>query len=290
MIERLALGTVQFGMRYGIANRTGQIAHDEAAAILSYARNRGIDTLDTAITYGNSERCLGRIGVTEWRVVSKLPPLPPSTSDVDEWVCEEVAASLARLGIPHFHGLLLHRSLDLLGARGEALYRALRQLKQRGKVDKIGVSIYSPKELDALRGRYPLDLVQAPFNVMDRRLATSGWLGELHAAGTEIHARSAFLQGLLLMDRDKRPVNFQRWASLWERWHSWLRAHSLTPVEACTRFALSQPGIDRVIVGVDGLQQLRDIVAVAKDGDVLPPLDLMSEDEDLINPTRWTLH
>src|SRR4051812_7806276 len=90
VLNRLALGTVQFGSRYGIANRSGQTTRDEAAAILAAAYAAGIRTLDTAIAYGDSERLLGEIGVADWRVVSKLPALPPECSDIDAWVRESV--------------------------------------------------------------------------------------------------------------------------------------------------------------------------------------------------------
>lgn len=105
MIERLALGTVQFGLAYGVANRVGQPSEDSAAAIVAAARRAGIDTLDTAIAYGDSERRLGEIGVDGWRVVTKLPPMPAGTSDVGEWVRRSVDGSLARLGVTRAMGL-----------------------------------------------------------------------------------------------------------------------------------------------------------------------------------------
>ncbi len=211
MSNRLALGTVQFGLPYGIANQTGQISRDEAAAILNHAWAMGLDTLDTAIAYGGSEARLGEIGVKQWRVISKLPAVPESVTDVAAWVENSVNGSLERLNIPMLRGLLLHCSRQLLGVRGDTLYRALAAIKDEGKVEKIGVSIYGPEELDALWPHYQFDLVQAPFNVIDRRLATSGWLKRLHQAGIEVHVRSVFLQGLLLMDTANRPVSFNRW-------------------------------------------------------------------------------
>jgi hypothetical protein len=287
--NRIALGTVQFGLPYGIANRAGQVGRDEAAAILIHARSMGIDTLDTAIAYGESEQRLGEIGVGHWQVVSKLPPIPESCTDVASWVRDSVRGSLERLGIAKLHGLLLHRSHQLLGDRGPALYRALCGLKDRGQVEKIGVSIYDPDELEALWPHFQLDLVQAPLNIMDRRLATSGWLMRLHEAGTEVHVRSAFLQGLLLMNDANRPEKFRAWQPLWNQWHRWLDDEALTPLQACLGFVLSQPEIDRVVVGVDSLTQLQGILASVEHRTVIPPTLLMSSDPDLINPSRWSV-
>lgn len=287
MNNRLALGTVQFGMPYGIANKAGQVSREEAGAILDYAAAAGIDTLDTAIAYGQSEERLGEIGVKQWRIISKLPAMPEPCHDVSSWVQKSVSESLGRLGINRLGGLLLHRPQQLLGQNGHALYAALEDLKQRGIVEKIGISIYDPQELEALMPIYRFDLVQAPFNVLDRRLITSNWLARLKQAGTEVHVRSVFLQGLLLMDASNRPKRFQKWQKLWDIWHEWLTASQLSPLQASLGFALAQAEIDRVIVGVDTVHQLQDILAAAGGRAPMPPIELNCEDIDLINPSRW---
>jgi aryl-alcohol dehydrogenase-like predicted oxidoreductase len=156
-------------------------------------------------------------------------------------------------------------------------------------VDKIGVSIYNPHELEALTSRFRFDIVQAPFSVMDRRLATSGWLGRLHAAGTEVHVRSLFLQGLLLMHEAARPRYFDRWRPLFSEWQGWLDANALTALRACVGFALSHAEVDRAIVGVDSLEQLLALVAGASAPPVTVPNHLSSEDSALVNPSQWNL-
>lgn len=286
--NRLALGTVQLGLPYGIANRSGQVSANEASQILSVARAAGIDTLDTAIAYGESEIRLGSAGVSEWRIVSKLPAIPADCANVAQWTREHVQGSLQRLGVTRLHGLLLHRSQEWLGPHGAALYAEMRALKEEGMVASVGVSIYEPSELESLWGRHALDLVQAPFNIADRRLATSGWLARLHASGTEVHVRSAFLQGLLLMPPGERPAKFDRWNTFWSAWHSWLRVEGLSALEACIGFALSQAEIDRVVVGVEEAWQLREILDAAGRAGVVPPVSLAVEDPDLLNPSRWS--
>lgn len=284
---RLALGTVQFGLAYGIANESGQVSSAEAAEILDRAWAAGIGTLDTAIAYGESERRLGQIGVRQWRVISKLPAVPETCGDVDAWVRESVYGSLQRLGIPRLGGLMLHRSQQLDGVHGDALYKALAAVKERGEAEKIGVSIYGPEELDALVPRYQFDLVQAPFNVFDRRLVESGWLSRLRGAGTEVHVRSVFLQGLLLMDPASRPAAFDKWQALWKQWHRWLDDQALTPLQACLGYAMSQAGIDRVVVGVDSVMQLQEILSAVGARRVTAPRSLATDDIQLLNPSNW---
>ena len=288
--SRLALGTAQFGMSYGIANRSGQIGRAEAARILAHAREYGMDTLDTAAVYGDSEQILGEIGVTSWRIVSKVSALG-AAAEIERGVEKCVRASLARLGVSSLHGMLVHRCGDLAGPRGTALFEALQRLKALGLIERVGVSVYGPEDLDRVARRFPLDLVQAPFNVFDRRLQSSGWLRELKSAGVEIHTRSAFLQGLLLLASERRPARFAAWGELWNAWEQWVRSHGDDPASVCLGFVLGHPEIHRVVVGVDDDAQLAAIVRAAKSAPgEPPPLALSCSDVQLIDPSCWGSH
>ena len=285
--ERLALGTAQFGSSYGITNKAGQVARPEVTAILRSAREAGMDTLDTAAAYGASEGCLGSVGVADWRVVTKLPPnLDPSQNAAD-WVKTSFAASLARLRVPRVEALLVHRSHHLLGTQGKVVWREMQRLKDAGMAAKIGVSIYGPEELDDLWAVAKPDVVQAPFSVVDRRLLQSGWLSKLAKLGVEVHARSVFLQGLLLAHRDSRPGEFSRWKALWDRWDSWLLKKRMTATEAAVGYVMSMPEFERIVVGVESARQLGEIVAAARGRREDAPGELASVDEDLVNPSRW---
>ncbi|WP_153115182.1 aldo/keto reductase [Rhodocyclus tenuis] len=289
MPSRLALGTVQFGLDYGVANRDGRPALDEVARILEAAAESGIDTLDTAIAYGESEARLGAIGVAGWKIVTKLPAAPADCTDLAGWVVAEVEASLRRLRVDRVHAVLLHRPEQLLGTSGPELIVGLQRLKNDGLAAKTGVSIYAPDELDALFAMSKPDLVQSPLSLFDHRLLRSGWIERLGARGVEVHTRSAFLQGLLLLDASARPAYFNRWQPLWQAWDDWLRATRLSPLQACVRYALSVGGSDRVVVGVDSVAQLRQIVAASEEGAIPPPAWPDIDDADLLNPAHWKL-
>jgi aryl-alcohol dehydrogenase-like predicted oxidoreductase len=286
---KFALGTAQFGLNYGIANQQGQVSRDEVKAILDLARDCGMDTLDTAIAYGQSEQRLGEIGIENWQVVSKLPAVPEDCHDITNWVADAVNKSRQRLKVRSLYGLLLHRPQQLLEKDGDRLDNALQQLKQNGVVRKIGVSIYAPAELDTLFSRYQFDIVQAPFNIIDRRLIDSDWMSQLADQGTELHVRSVFLQGLLLVKPTDRPQKFTRWSVLWAKWDAWLKEVELTPLEACIGFVLSFKDIAKVIIGVDSLSHLREILMAAGSPMMHYPAELKSSDQDLLNPARWNL-
>ena len=285
--RRLALGTAQFGLDYGIANHAGQVRADEVAAILRSSTDAGLEMLDTAIAYGDSEARLGQMGVHDWQVVSKLAPLPDGTVDVRAWVNSAVMGSLARLKVATLSGLLFHQTSDLLGQQGDSLYAAVSALKSHGLVKKIGISIYQPDELTPICERMSFDIVQAPFNIFDRRLIDSGWMNRLHAMGVELHVRSVFMQGLLLIPAAQRPAKFQRWQPLWDEWARWLHLHQLTPLEACLRFVLAFSEPRRVIVGVDTSAQLAEILQAAQGALPLLSPALQSNDVDLLNPSNW---
>ncbi len=287
MVSRLALGTAQFGLNYGIANQVGQISRMEAGAMLEIAEKNEIDTLDTAIVYGESETCLGEIGTQGFRLISKLPGLPDGCSDVGAWLKQQVAASLSRLGLTSIYGLLLHRPEQLIGHNGEVLYSALQSLKDYGLVQKVGVSVYAPSELSALMAKFNFDLIQAPFNLIDRRIYESGWLDRLKDIGVEVHTRSVFLQGLLLMPQADIPIKFMPWRDLLQKWSQWQIANNISALQACLAFPLSFPQIDRVVVGADSVRQLAEIIQAAnvKINNTEPTLQC--DDEQLINPAMW---
>ncbi|MBI5447820.1 MAG: aldo/keto reductase [Gammaproteobacteria bacterium] len=288
-MNRIALGTAQFGQAYGVANHSGQLSLEEIAATLDFALLKGIDTLDTAIAYGDSEKRLGEAGVSAWKVITKLPAMPENCRDLVGFIKNEVTNSLNRLRISSIYGLLLHCPKQLLEKKGDLLYETLVNLKTEKWVNKIGISIYSPDELDKVCALYNFDIIQAPYNVIDQRIVTSGWLNRLKESNIEVHTRSMFLQGLLLMPINSRPKFFNRWDQLWNRWNTWLQEQNISPLQACLNMAISQPHIDRLLIGVDSLYQLQQILDNVGKCAAIPPDTLMSNDTDLINPSNWSL-
>ncbi len=287
-MNRLALGTVQFGLDYGIANQTGRPDNEEAGRILKVAKEAGINMLDTAIAYGESEQVLRKLGTRDFRIVTKPPSLPPDTTDIQTWIDEQIQVSMDRLGVQSVYGVLLHGSQDLLSHSGRQLATALNRLKTDGKTKKIGVSIYGPEDLERVTEVLNVDLIQAPLNLLDRRLEMSGWLKRLHETGVEIHARSAFLQGLLLMPRHEIPAKFERWSKIWDAWHHHLAESEITATANCLSYPLSLPEIDHVVVGVDSVKQLRALILDSQSEIKTTDWSFMrSDDEQLINPSRW---
>lgn len=287
---KLALGTVQFGLDYGIANTSGRTPVEEVERILDAARQAGMDTLDTAAAYGQSEQVLGQVGVSGWSVVSKVPPIPDDANDGRDWVLGHVRRSLDTLKVVRLDGLLLHRASDLLGPNGAGVRAGLREAREQGLVGKIGYSIYAPQSLRALTRIMQPDLVQAPFSVLDQRLASSGWLARLVDAGVEVHARSVFLQGLLLMEAGRRPAYFDRWRALWTRWDALVEAHGGSALSVCLGFAAAQTGLSRIVVGVEHQGHLQQLLSAWQSAaPVGMAHEVACEDPQLVEPVNWAV-
>lgn len=288
-MNKLALGTAQFGFDYGIANKFGKVNDRQADKILDLAIRNGIRILDTAIAYGESEKRLGKLGISDFNVVTKLPPIPDKDIDINTWVIDQLQSSLVRLRKESVKGLLLHRSQDLQGAHGSELIEALHEVKQQGLINQIGVSVYDPEELEKVTQVIEIDLVQAPLNVIDRRLETSGWLARLNKEGVEVHTRSVFLQGLLLMEQRHIPDKFTRWSDIWDKWQAKLQETGCSAYAASLSYPFSLPEVDKVIVGVDSakqLQMLLEVVKCEKDSNDWSFMETL--DPELINPSKWS--
>ena len=134
----IALGTVQFGLNYGIANRSGQIKIGEVKKIIDIATKNNIDTIDTAISYGESEKLLGNVGINDWKIITKLPIIPNGSVNTKKWVKKQISSSLSRLNITHLEGVLLHQTKQLLESGGSQVCSALQELKQDGVINKVG--------------------------------------------------------------------------------------------------------------------------------------------------------
>ena len=287
-MKKLCIGTAQFGLNYGISNQKGKVKVHEVKKILQLAKNSNIDTIDTAIVYGDSEKVIGDIGFKNFQIITKLPALHEDCEDIYSWVEKNVKLSLKRLKTSSLHGLLVHRTEDLLGNNGMKLINALKIIKKNGLVKKIGISIYDPSECEKVMKLTRMDIVQAPLNIIDRRLDYSGWLSRLHAEEVEIHTRSVFLQGLLLMPRNRIPNIFNEWSEVWDQWALKLKNNNLSALEACLSYPLSLPEIDKIIVGVENVNQLRDIIDKSKSKKIKNDFSFMiSNNQMLINPSNW---
>jgi aryl-alcohol dehydrogenase-like predicted oxidoreductase len=280
--SKLSLGTVQFGLDYGVTNQNGQVTIDTARNILNIAKQNNIRTLDTASLYGNSEQVLGEIGINDCRVITKTTFLK---NDINE-VIDNFYKSLEKLNRDKVEGLLIHNIGDIENHQFDTLFSKLSELKKEGLVEKIGFSTYTPEQIDFLLNAFDFDLIQVPFNVFDNRLIIGGQLKKLKSKDIEVHARSVFLQGLLL-DFDSLGGYFSNWEKKFDDYQKMVKDSGLSLLEYALNFSLNVEEIDKVLVGVNNKKQLIEIVEAShkKINNVLLPFAI--NDLNLINPSLW---
>lgn len=276
-MSKLVLGTVQFGCRYGI-NSAGRPDIEAVKEILRAASQGGIATLDTSSAYGNAEEVLGQcLEATGLRfdIVSKYPKGMAGVADVFE-------QSLKRLGSKELYGYLLHH-FDLF-LENRRLWHDFLELREKGKVRKIGFSLYNPEELELLlREKVDFDLIQLPRNIFDRRF--DPYMEELKSKGVEIHVRSTFLQGLFYMSRTNLPKKLEPLRKYLEELDAYSKENAASITELALGFNIQNPCIDGVLIGVDNASQLRGNLAA--DTAVKLELDIDVREKELLNPGNW---
>jgi aryl-alcohol dehydrogenase-like predicted oxidoreductase len=290
---KLGLGTAQLGLDYGIANVMGKPTPSEVKEILALASQSGVGVLDTATAYGSSEEIIGRSlpADHDFDIVTKTPSFGNETIGRAETVelRKSFAKSLERLVQPSVYGLLAHNAEDLLAKNGAWLYEAMCELKHQGMVEKIGVSVYDSEDIDRIADVYAIDLIQVPVNVLDQRLIMDRHLHQLQESGIEIHARSVFLQGLLLMPPRKTPAYFDPIRPLLERYHSAVLSAGLSALEAAISFVKSIDQVNCLLVGAESRSH---VVEIARAFNTIPahamdftPFAL--DNQSFLNPALW---
>ncbi len=295
-IKKMAIGTAQFGLDYGISNTGGKMPFPEAMRVLAEAEAFGIRLLDTAAAYGDSEEVLGccmKDGVNPFDIVTKI-----SIGKRENIGNEDITAildvifnrSMAKLGKNRIYGLLAHSPDDLTGPQGEVFWAWMENQKGCGRVEKTGASVYYPREAFEIMNKYPVDILQIPLSVFDQRMIVSGVIKEAKSRGIEIHCRSVFLQGLYFMDPRITGDHFEPVRPFLEEFSSAVSRSGYTMQEVLLGFALSVEGVDNVIVGVENSRQLVQIIEAA--GLTVEGFDWARwqlDDERFVVPSNWVL-
>ncbi len=287
-MSKLVLGTAQFGAGYGITNREGRISDDSVRAILDVADAAGLFLLDTAPDYGDAQERLGALAGTGRRpqYVSKFT-LPSSGSGPID-VAHLFSRSLDALRVPSLYGLLFHRVADLRDHRAADVWNGLREARNRGTLERIGVSIYDSDDLEIVaRDFTDLDIIQVPGNVVDRRLLDHPALETLHANGAEVHVRSAYLQGLLLAEPADLPEYFASLRPAVESIRERAISTETSPAAVCLSFLAGHPSVDRIVVGSTSAAELAATITAFDAAPSIAGLDVPPADAELLDPRTW---
>lgn len=286
MIMKLALGSAQFGMEYGINNLEGKIPEKEVKNILEFASKSGIDTIDTAYSYGDSERVIGNIISEEkldFKIVSKFPSSNENLTDIFN-------KTLSRLSIDKIYGYLFHSFSSFI--ENKKNFETLKVLKKEGKIEKIGFSLYYPNELEYLLStNIDFNIIQVPYSIFDQRF--SRYFEQLKYKQIEIHTRSVFLQGLVFKNPDDFKGNFKNIIPKLKAIKNIAHDLNINVSDVFLNFAILNPYIDKVVIGVDNIENLMSNIMSLKNIEKVNAayqnlICLYEEDESIILPFKWS--
>jgi aryl-alcohol dehydrogenase-like predicted oxidoreductase len=303
-VSKLTMGTAQLGQIYGIANKTGKPNKKDSLDIINYAVSKGINSLDTAPGYGESESVIGEFINEQKTSRAKLPiiitKIPSVNLDFDstarniyDYLKRQVMSSLYRLNVRSIDVYLLHNPDDMTSYKGEVV-SSLIKLKHEGLIKQIGVSIYHPDEVKQVISLGCFDAVQIPINILDHRLINSGLLNELSKHEIDIYARSIYLQGLIFLDPNELPQNLQKAArEPLKKLRKLSLEIGLSPSELSMLFVRDIPEIKKIVIGCETKKQVKSnlkLITLPKLTDnIIKQIHFLFNDvpEEIVNPNMW---
>jgi len=286
-MTKLCLGTVQFGMNYGIQGN-GQPSLSEALNILNTAYNSGINAYDTAAAYGTAEAVLKSF-LSQPHINRSAVKIISKTKSHDAGMVDDAKCSLENLGVDFLDGCLLH---DAKYVFDSAAVQNLKSLKEAGISKEIGVSVYTPEEALKCLDYDFIDIIQAPYNVLDRRLDNCVFFEKAKEQGICVCVRSVLLQGLLMMNPSTLPSHMSFATSVLSDFQNTCRTHNLDYFEGAVGYVLQHPDIDYLVFGVDNVSQLNEYISISSQNVREDILDIFSSkfnsvDEKILMPNLW---
>ena len=278
-------------MYYGKFNRDGVPSIESTRKILERASEIGLSCVDTAHLYGESEIVLGSCAkeLKSFSIITKTPRFSDEKIESSDAVLFRNAfdASLMKMHQTSIDGLLIHHAPNLLAEGGELLYKEMLKIKEEGFVRRIGVSAYTGEIVEKIHKKFPLDFVQLPINLLDRRLTRNNGLSRIGDLGIKIHARSAFLQGLLLAAPESLSVHFNPVRNILKAFQNKVGLLGISPAHAALHYLLRLPEIEKIIVGVESLTQFEDIFENFPDKVEMDFDEFFLDNIEILNPVLW---
>ncbi len=287
-MSKIILGTVQMGLDYGVNNNKGKISLEESHQILLKAYISGTTTLDTAEAYGNVHKLIGNFHKKnprhKFNIVTKVPhSIEANSIDI------KVKEYLEDLGVNSIEILMFH-SFDSFKSNQGAVYKLL-ELKSKGLINHIGVSVYTNEQLKYLVDKDDITVVQLPFNLLDNYSLRGDLIEKLKLKGKVIHTRSTFLQGLFFKKSSAENEIVHKLQSELENLHQLVLQSNCSMEELALSYCLHQKNIDNVIIGVDSLDHLNANLKASSykiEEDTIQKINSIKiKDVDLLNPSLW---
>ena len=282
---KLVIGSAQLGMNYSLFNNK-KINFEEFKKIEKLVLKAKINFIDTATSYGGSEKVIGNSKLKKLHVITKIKLPNKKNINVKSWLLKEISMSLSKLKIKKIYGVLIHDYKDLLGKHGKDYLLSLQELKKKNIIKKIGISVYGPQEIIKIWNFWKPDIIQVPFNPIDNRILDSGWVNLLNKFKVKIYARSIFLKGLLINENSSLKIN-KNYKILLNKYKNWCYKNNISLIQGCIHFVKQFKKIDYLVVGFDNYNQLKEIINAFKKKQIIIPRKFSTNEINLIDPRKW---
>ena len=285
----IIFGTAQLVQGYGLDN--AYINKVELEKIFTILNLNNIIYIDTAVNYHDVLKKLGKFDLSKFKIINKFPKIKSnSEEDMRKEIEIFFELSLKNLNINKIDTVLLHDLEDIKNNEKVNLFlNIFNDYKIKNYVSKFGISIYDPKFIQDINYIDKIDVIQAPYNLIDREIEEKDFLKIINQKKIEIHARSIFLQGLLLAKNDLLYSKFKKWMPIWNKWDDFKnKYYYVDPAEICFNFVKSKNFIDKIIIGVNSCQQLQNIMKYKSSEIIYNFPNLLSRDRNLIYPYNWS--
>lgn len=282
-IKKLVIGSANFTKKYGL--NASVINPIEIKKILNLAKINNINKIDTADSYVNINKYYIFKNIsTKFQFITKMKP--DQKWESSDYCQKKIDEHLKIFNNKKIQTLLLHDTSILFKKAGSKIFNNLENLKKKKFFQKLGISIYEPECLNYLIPNYNVDVVQCPYNILDKRIVRSGWFGRLKDKGIEIHARSIFLQGLLVNKSFYKNKYFKKWQKIFFEWFKDLKDNNISPINYCVSDLLNY-NFDQIIVGINSCDNLKKIINFQKVKNRNKILNISTNDLKLIDPRNW---
>ena len=283
--KNLIIGSAQFGTKYGVSTKRVTNFYD-TKKIFNISKKNNLSAVDTAYTYFKSNKILKKIDLKEFKIYTKYPSLSSRTK-YEKYYENYTFKTLDDFKKQQIECVFFHEPMKLLSLNGEIMYDSLIKLKNKKLIKKIGISVYFKKEIKMLQKYYDFDVVQVPVNVFDREFSEVDFLKKLKSQKIEIHARSIFLQGLLLLPKKDIPIYFSKWSKFFERWYDYLYDNKISALEACIEYVKNQKYLDKVVIGINSSIHLEEIINTLRKKKKIIIFNKFISDKKLTKPILW---
>lgn len=288
--KKLCIGTANFLQKYGLKNNQN-LSHNEIKKIISFCKKKSINFIDTAQNYGKSEKIIGKLGYSNQKIITKININNYNLNNIDQIkkkLSIDINRTLFNLNTKNIYAVLIH-NIDLENLnlnKLNNLKNVFQYMIKKKLILKYGFSIYYPDKINFFIKYFRPQIVQIPYSIFDRRFEKDNILEKISKKNIEIHARSIFLQGVLL-DKKIQVKYFNKWNKVFKNFQKYLNKNNLSALEACINFVAKNKNIDKIVIGVDTLSQLKKIANIKTNNNFKIIKNPFTTDHKLLIPMLW---